>query len=352
MSTGCGRVDVGTGLIGAAHPVATCCWCQAHLVVAQVEQLRCWLCPNCYRRQTKYALRVAYSAKEQKARGLTPRPSGVYCWHVPLPSQVAIYELGSRGGVIVWGARKGPGKSLGCRRWLYWRSIMVPGHESLLLRENWDQLIDQHTRHMAYEVPQLSGRWLEGDKRAVFGKGSDESVITCGHMSEASSITRYQGGNKGAIVCDEGSLYPSDQFGVSVLSELRSVARWVGTDRDGATVHPVMAVPTNPGGPSADYLRMMAIDKAPDYEMFPRLRPVLDEATGAVLEGYDPTRWVYLDAKIDDNPYLPPDYRQQNLTGLSEVKYRQFAEADWWSFQGMFFPEFRESTHVLEGVLM
>jgi hypothetical protein len=61
---------------------------------------------------------------------------------------------------------------------------------------------------------------------------------------------------------------------------------------------------------------------------------------------------VYLDAKIEDNPYLADDYRQQNLTGLSEVKYKQFAEADWWSFSGMFFPEWREDVHVVEAAII
>lgn len=337
-------VDLATAPPGTPHQTATCLWCGSALIVATVSQLRCWVCPACYPRQVAVTLSANYTKAEAAKHGL--KKAGCYTWHVPLPSQVPIYELGSKGGVIVWGARKGPGKSLGCRRWLYWRSIMVPGHEALLLRENWDQLIDQHTRHMVYEVPLLGGRWMEGDKRAVFGKGSDESVITCGHMSEAGSITRYQGGNKGAIVCDEGSLYPVDAFGASVLSELRSVARWVGTDRHGQTVYPVMAVPTNPGGPSANYLRQMAIDHTPDYEMFPRLRPIMD-AAGTVVEGYDPARWVYLDARIEDNPYLPSTYRQENLTGLSEVKYRQFAEADWWSFEGAFFPEWAERHHVV-----
>ena len=334
--------------IGTPHATARCPWCHGPLVWNRIEQLGAWTCREaaCLARCLRYVSIVQYDATTAARVGLKP---GRYCWHVPLPSQVPIYELGSKGGVIVWGARKGPGKSLGCRRWLYWRSIMVPGHEALLLRENWDQLIDQHTRHMVYEVPLLGGRWLEGDKRAIFGKGSDEAVITCGHMAEAASITRYQGGNKGAIVCDEGSLYPVDASGVSVLSELRSVARWVGTDRDGQPVHPVMAVPTNPGGPSADYLRQMAIDKSPDYEMFPRLRPVLD-ATGRVIEGYDPDRWVYLDAKIEDNPYLPPNYREENLTGLSEIRYKQYAEADWWSFAGMFFPMWRADIHVRRAV--
>lgn len=338
--------------IGTRHPASTCLWCAGPLVIAEagVNRLRFWACGACYPRQLACSLFPTYTASSLASLGLHGE-AGRWCWHVPLPSQVPIYELGSKGGVIVWGARKGPGKSLGCRRWLYWRSLMVPGHESLLLRENWDQLIDQHTRHMAYEVPLLGGRWMEGDKRAVFGKGSEESVITCGHMAEAVSVQRYRGGNKGAIVCDEGSLYPVDSEGVSVIAELRTTARWVGTDRAGQTVYPVLAVPTNPGGPSADYLRDMAIDKTPDYEKFPRLRPVLDEH-GAVIEGYDPATWTYLDAKLEDNPYLDPNYRQQNLVGLSETQYRQFALADWYSFAGCFFPEFRPDVHLVESVFV
>jgi hypothetical protein len=342
-------VDVSSAAIGSAHAVATCCWCEAHLVVAQVEQLRCWLCPRCYPRQTAWALIVQYSAKAAAGLGLK---AGRQCFHVPLPSQVEIYECGQRGGNILWGGRAGAAKSVGVRNWLYHRSLSVPGHEALLLRENWDQLQDNHTSKMAYEVPQLGGRWLAGDSRAVFGKGSSESVISCGHMAEAGAVLRYRGGNKGAIAADEASLYPVDYEGISVLAELRTMARAVYTDRAGATVHPVFVCATNPGGPSAAWLKDMFIDHAPDFELFPRLRPVFDEATGEQTEGYKAAQWHYIPATLDNNPYIASTYRQDNLSGLSDTRYRQLAEGDWTAMRGAFFPEFQERTHVLEGVLM
>ena len=337
--------------LGTPHPIAQCCWCQGPLIINQVEQLRCWTCLQqaCVLRQIACAVFSIIGKGSAIALGLKP---GKYCWHVPLPTQCEIYEYGRHGGNLLWGGRAGAAKSVGVRWWLYHRSLSVPGHESLLLRENWDQLQDNHTSKMAYEVPQLGGRWLEGDSRAVFGKGSDESVITCGHMAEASAVLRYRGGNKGAIAADEASLYPVDHEGISVLAELRTMARTTHTDRSGHTVHPVFACSTNPGGPSAPYLKDMFIDKAPDLETFPRLRPVYDEATGEQIEGYRPEQWHYIPATLDSNPYIAPTYRQDNLSGLSETRYRQLAEGDWTAFAGMFFPEWDERVHVQIAVMV
>lgn len=341
-------INLATAPIDTAHPIARCCWCDRALVVAVVEQLRCWLCPACYPRQVRNALIVEYSAKRAKELGL-PK-AGRYCWRVPLPTQCEIYELGARGGNLLWGGRAGASKSDGVRWWLYHRSITVPGHESLLLRENWDQLQDNHTSKMAYEVLLLGGRWMEGDKRAVFGSGSDQSIISCGHMAEAQAVLRYRGGNKGAIAADEASLYPIDNEGVTVLAELRTMARAVYQNRSGETVYPVFVCATNPGGPSAPWLRDMFKDHTPDYDMFPRLRPVYDEQTGVQTEGYNPLDWHFIPATLDSNPYISPDYRQKNLVGLSEVRYKQLAEGDWDSFVGMFFPMWRADVHVRQVV--
>lgn len=334
--------DLQTAAHGTPHPVARCCWCQRALVVGQVEQLRCWLCPVDYQRQTAVALFAEYSAKRAKDLGL--EKAGRYCWRVPLPTQVPIYELGAKGGNLLWGGRAGASKSDGVRWWLYHRSLHVPGHESLLLRENWDQLQDNHTSKMAYEVPLLGGRWMEGDKRAVFGQGSDQSIISCGHMAEAAAVLRYRGGNKGAIAADEASLYPVDHEGVTVLAELRTMARVTLQSRSGQTVYPVFVCATNPGGPSAPWLKDMFVDHQPDYEAFPRLRPVYHD--GVQVEGYRAEQWHFMPADLDSNPYIAPTYRQENLVGLSEVRYKQLAEGDWNSFVGMFFPEYDESIHV------
>lgn len=333
-------VELARDPVGTPHQTARCHWCQSSLVIAEVGTpvLRCWVCPRDYMRQMACALVL------QTAAGRSYR-------HVPLPSQVPIYEWGATGGSLLWGGRAGAAKSVGVRWWLYHRSLSVPGHEALLLRENLDQLKDNHTSKMAYEVPALGGKWFEGDSRAVFGKGSDESIISCGHMAEAASVLRYRGGNKGAIAADEASLYPVDHEGISVLAELRTMARREHVDRAGRTVRPVFVCATNPGGPSAAWLQQMFVHHEPDYELFPRLRPTFG-AQGEQLEGYRPEQWHYQPATLDENPYMDPHYRRDNLSGLSEVRYQQLAEGNWEIFAGAFFPEWDPSVHVRRAVLM
>lgn len=321
--------------IGTAHGAATCCWCNGPLVIGEVLGLRCWLCPVDYRRQ------VAQACWTERGKART-------CYHVPLPSQVVIYEDGAP--YRLWGGRAGPGKSTGVRWWLYHRSLQVPGHEALLLRENWDQLKANHTIRMAVEVPMLGGRWFETDRMAVFGKGSEQSIIYCGHMAETDALIRYLGIEYGAIAPDEASRYPLDHEGIPVLAELSTRARKEYTDRAGQHVSGVFLPTTNPGGPSAWWLKDLFIDHTPDLEKFPALRPEFDDA-GEQISGYRPEQWVYHAASLRDNPYMRADYAQTQLAVLSGIRYKQLAEGDWNAFDGQFFREWDESIHVRRAVV-
>jgi hypothetical protein len=333
-----------TAPIGTPHPVARCLWCAAPLQIGKVWQLRCWLCPRHAQRQAAYSLKTRVNAQAARDLGLGPK-AGTYCHHVPLPSQVPLYEAAREGGYVLWGGRAGPGKSTGLRWLTYYRSLHVPGHVSLLLRENWDQLKANHTIKMAQEVPKLGGRWLDGDRMAVFGTGSDQSIIYCGHMADMDAVGRYLGIEYGLIGPDEASLYPVDGEGVSVLAELSTRARLDYVDRDGAPVKGLFLPTTNPGGPSAAWLKDLFIDHAPDFDQFPALRPVVD-AHGKQVSGYRPEQWRYVQASLADNPYMREDYAQTNLAVLSETRYKQLAEGDWNVFAGMFFGEWQSSVHL------
>lgn len=324
--------------LGTPHASACCCWCGSPLCTAEVETLRCWLCPQCWARQTQFRLSVGPKGK-------------VVCTHVPLPSQVPIYE--ARVGYFLWGGRAGPGKSTGGRRWLYWRSVLIPGHEALLLRENWDQLQANHTIKMAQEVPALGGRWYEGNRLAVFGKGSDQSLIWCGHMADMEALGRYVGIEYDAILADEASLYPLNGEGAPVLAELSTRARKVGRSRPSEAhptgeVMPGIFVPvTNPGGPSAPWLRDMFIEHTPDYDMFPNLRPGAKVVNGVVVPtGYQAEQWVYQSASLKDNPYMREDYASTVLAVLTGTRYKQLADGDWNAFAGAFFPMWDPAFHV------
>jgi hypothetical protein len=230
---------------------------------------------------------------------------------------------------VLWGGQAGPGKSHGARWWLYKRSLMAPGHTALLLRENWDQLDKHHIREMKKEAPALGARVT--DRTMTFANGS---VIDCGHMADVEAVSRYLSTEYGAIVPDEASLYPVDADGVTPLGELSTRARKVYTDVEGKPVRPRFMPVSNPGGPSAGWLRDMFIEHLPDYERYPALK-----------KKYDPSQWAYIPARLDDNPYQDPEY-EDTLAVLSATRFEQLRHGDWDVFSGQFFSEWMPSKHV------
>jgi hypothetical protein len=209
----------------------------------------------------------------------------------------------------------------------------------LILRENWEQLDKTHLRKMEREVEALGGRFFKAERKVEFGKGSGASVIDCGHMADGEAVSRYLSTEYHAIVADEASLYPLLPEGASPLGELSTRARVIGKDREsGVDVPPRFLAVTNPGGPSASWLREMFIDHTPDLEKYP-----------ALARDYHPDDWLYLPASLDDNPYLDPDY-ETSLAVLSSVRYEQLRHGNWSVFSGQFFPEWSDRVHVYESV--
>lgn len=276
----------------------------------------------------------------QMARHL--RVSGKYL-DVPLPSQVLFDECPAKN--VLWGGQAGPGKSHGVRQWLYRRSLRTPGHEGLLLRENWDELNKTHLRKMEREVPLLGGKFYKSDRMAMFPhKGGEDSIIDCGHMADTEAVSRYLSTEYGAIVPDEASQYPVDPDGVTPLGELSTRARKVYTDVNGQTVRPRFMPVSNPGGPSAGWLKDMFISHEPDLEKYPALKPRFDEE-GRQIGGYRADQWAYIPAKLDDNPYQDEEYAE-TLAVLSKWRYEQLRHGDWDVFGGQFFSEWLGRVHV------
>lgn len=267
--------------------------------------------------------------QRQLDRALAIRGKVVY---VPLPSQVLFEECQAKN--VLWGGQAGPGKSHGARWWLYKRSLTVPEHQALLLRENWEQLEKTHLRAMERELPALGAKLV--DRTAKFPNGS---VIDCGHMNEAEAVGRYLSTEYGAIVPDEASLYPVDGNGDTPLAELSTRARKVYTDVEGKAVRPRFMPVSNPGGPSAAWLCDMFIDHVPDLERYPALRTQ-----------YDPADWAYIPARLEDNPYQDPEYAR-TLASVSKVRYEQLRHGNWHVFAGQFFSQWLPSVHVARGLV-
>ncbi len=313
--------------VGTQHPKAVCCWCGRALVVAEVLQKRCWLCPVDWPRQTAHALTV--KPMEKAHARLLGVPSGTtVCLNVPLPSQALFEECQAKN--ILWGGQAGPGKSHGVRWWLYKRSLTTPKHEALLTRENWEQLEKTHIRRMQEELPLLGAEMVGTEARFRM----NGAFIDCGHMADAKAVNRYLSTEYGAIVCDEASQTPVDGEGVTPLGELSTRARKVYRDLNGQDVRPRFLPVSNPGGPSAAWLCDMFIDHTPDFDRYPALRTK-----------YDPSQWAYLPATLDDNPYQDPEY-EDTLAVLSAVRFEQLRHGDWHVFSGQFFREWSDRLHV------
>ena len=265
-------------------------------------------------------------------------PTGTtVCLNVPLPSQAMFEECQVKN--ILWGGQAGPGKSHGVRWWLYKRSLIVPKHEALLTRENWEQLEKTHIRRMQEELPLLGAEMVGTEARFT-----NRSFIDCGHMADAKAVSRYLSTEYGTIVCDEASQTPVDSEGVTPLGELSTRARKVYRDLNGASVRPRFLPVSNPGGPSAPWLCDMFIDHTPDFDLYPALRPVFND-DGEQVKGYQVDQWAYIPARLDDNPYQDPEY-EDTLSVLSAVRFEQLRHGDWHVFSGQFFREWSDRTHV------
>ena len=309
------------------HPTATCCWCHGPLVkladiywCSQVE---------CRTKQRTYGIGV------EVTKGKTKEWQWLY---VPTPKQVEM-EAPRRPGPsngsafnVLGGGQAGPGKSHGAR-WSMWRkALALPGYSGLILRNLNTELERTHIpafeRETAiFKKAGVAVEFLPSASRLKFGNGS---LIEFGHMADP---TRYLGAEYDDIVADEAStMNPGDETGpglFDVAARARSTKQII-LDAGGPWFRPV----TNPGGPSSLMLRQLFIEHAPDYELLPRLR-----------KSYDPAMWVFVEARLEDNPYLGPGY-EDTLAMLNDTRYRQLREGDWYAFAGKFFTQWRESIHV------
>jgi hypothetical protein len=84
----------------------------------------------------------------------------------------------------------------------------------------------------------------------------------------------------------------------------------------------------------------MFIDHEPDFEKYPALRGK-----------YRAEEWLYLPARLDDNPYLDPEY-ETSLAVLNKVRYEQLRNGNWDVFSGQFFSEWVPSVHVAEAQIV
>ena len=317
--------------VAEVSSTAKCCWCQAPLKRESVNGPWWCLTEACKTHQVNWSRYTCQTNKHGEIPGsrrylYVPTPVQVE-WHRAVYNRDLVY--------LLVGGQAGPGKSRWIREALYRLACEVPGLHALLLRRTHKDLDQSHLRFMPYEVHSAGGEYKIGDRVALFHhRDQPDAVIRCGHLEDAGAIENYLSSEYDVIAPDELVTFDRDPM-LELFSRLRSTSPklmklrgHVDADLDGSCV----ITATNPGGRGSLWVKDFFIDHNPDEEEFP---------------DYEPHRWAFVPAKLDDNPYIRKGYRKklENLTG---PRRRQLLEGDWNAHSGQFFTEWREDKHVRE----
>jgi len=207
--------------------------------------------------------------------------------------------------------------------------MRVPQLRCLLLREVSEELLRSHIRGlMDLEVEaHLGGRYIGNP--VPLARWPNGSFIEGGHMEDATAVKRYLSAEYDIICAEEATQYPPDPL-MELLTRART-SNEAMLARGGARCW----LPTNPGGPSTHMLRQLFLDHEVDSEEFPNL--------GA---DYRREEWVYVPARLEDNPYLDPRYERTLSVLRQKWRFKQLREGDWWAAPGLFFDTFSLSLHV------
>lgn len=299
----------------------SCCWCGGSFVKID-ESFWCESEP-CRDRQFNHSVYV------QDSRG------NIKFLYVPLPRQVIYDECRAR--YLLGGGAAGSTKSHSARWSMYRRALSVPDYEGLLLRETWDELNKHHFRLMDREAEVFKQYGIKANfsitnREMVFEIGGNKRVIEGGHMEDPKDVRKYLSRERDEIACDEGVMIQP-----KALLELSTRARSAKPGMRNQGLRGLFRVLTNPGGPSSVMLRDFFIDHSPDWDQYPK----------RLKETYNPEDWVYIPGMLEDNPYLDADY-EADLAVLEPFRYEQLRHNNWDIIQGLFFANFKASTHVAD----
>jgi len=242
---------------------------------------------------------------------------------MPTPRAVDFFETQIKHKRTLYGGAAGGAKSHTLRWGLYRYALAIPRFAALLLRRTYKELDKTHLEKMVHEVPAIGGSFRAADRSALFPIGSK---ITAGHCDTDADYSAYLSTEYDIIVFDELTTF-AEEAALEIMSRARSSNSAVHTALGGAKVW----AGTNPGGRSARWVKELFVDQSPDLDLYPKYRS----------EDY-----AFVAAKLDDNPYVDPDYRA-TLELMRDDRRRQLLEGDWSAWDGRFFNEWRSTVDGL-----
>lgn len=242
---------------------------------------------------------------------------------------------------VLYGGSAGGGKSYGLLAdpMRYFGNTNFNG---IILRRTNDELRELIWKSQEiYPKAYPGAKWQEKKSQWVFPSGAR---LWMTYLERDEDVLRYQGQAFSYIAFDELTQHATPFAWNYMRSRLRT------TD---STLPLFMRATTNPGGPGHAWVKKMFIDPAPAGKRFAATdletgQPMVFPETHAKA-GQPLFYRRFIPASLKDNPYLMADGQYEaNLLALPEMQRRQLLEGDWAVADGAAFPEFKQSTHVVE----
>lgn len=212
-------------------------------------------------------------------------------------------------------------------------AVQVPGSRTLLLRRNFPQLERSVVEPLRLEIPAGLARY--NDSKHVW-KFSNGSVLELGHMQAESDYLNYLSAEYSLVIFEELTQFTEKQYR-GVLGRLRAAGP-VAERMAHLGLRPRAISTTNPSGIGHQWVKARFVDPGVQFKAW-RPEPSDDDES--------PGTRCYIPAKLDDNPHMDPGYARQ-LDSMDPVMRRAYRDGDWDILEGVRFPQFRRSVHVIE----
>jgi hypothetical protein len=263
---------------------------------------------------------AAIDPPPQQAAPTEPTPDTRPTAWMPLPGpqtafvQCHVFE-------ILFGGSRGGGKTdsvLG--DWLLHSDQYGADAIGLMIRRTRVELLETFERARVI-YSRIGAEFTANPMRVVMRNGAR---LTFAYLEHDADADRYQGLSLTRLYIEEAGNFPS----------YAPIAKLMATLRSGANVPVGMRLTANPGGVGQLWVRARYIDPAPKG-----WRTVTDPGTG--LER------IYIPSRVQDNPYLGPDYIQRLKAVGSPELVKAWLEGDWSVVSGAYFPEWSSARHVI-----
>ena len=249
-----------------------------------------------------------------------PDPTKRFLTYAPFAKQRDFHKSPAK--YRLFGGAAGPGKSMALLMEAVVQANDNMGSNTLLLRRTFPELEQSLLLYFRKEIPRELYSSFNDSKHVVTWLNG--STTRFGYCAAENDVYQYQGAEFLFIGIDELTLFTLRQWQFLTSRNRCPIAK----------TFPNMAGATNPGNIGHAWVKALWIDKQPAAGM-------------ENPECYDPADYVFISARVHDNPIYAADQNYlKTLAALPSHLRRAFLDGDWEVFAGQYFDNFDVTRHA------